>query len=128
MFKNYNAESVYQSSHPKARLHKRFPRVRFFKTKKLLIVFNGSDFIYAHFSPDGQHIAAGTTEEAIYIWDFPSLQELINENRERFKDNPLMPEERRILYVLDNNVRDIYNQLITKTIQLWKKLCRKNVN
>ena len=113
-----------------------FIRVWDVKTEKLLIMFDGPDFSYAHFSPDGnyivatsehsisihdsftgvlirkfdddtlhfrkatfspdgRHVAAGTTEGAIYIWDFPSLQELINDNRERFKDNPLTSEERR---------------------------------
>ena len=33
--------------------------------------------------------------EIISTWPFPSLKELINETRERFKNRPLTPEERR---------------------------------
>lgn len=35
----------------------------------------------------------------VQIWDFPPLQELIDETRERFKDNPLSPEERKKYYL-----------------------------
>ena len=35
----------------------------------------------------------------IQICNFPLLQELIDETRERFKDNPLSPEERRKYYL-----------------------------
>ena len=35
----------------------------------------------------------------IIIWDYPPLEELIKETRERFKDNPLTPEERRKYYL-----------------------------
>ena len=35
----------------------------------------------------------------VIIWDFPPLQDLINETRERFKDRPLTPEERRQYYL-----------------------------
>lgn len=34
-----------------------------------------------------------------YFWDFPSLQELIDETRKRFKDRQLTPEERRKYYL-----------------------------
>lgn len=36
---------------------------------------------------------------AICIFEFPELQQLIDETRERFKDNPLTPEERRRYYL-----------------------------
>lgn len=35
----------------------------------------------------------------IHIWDFPPLQELIDETRERFKNRPLTPEEKRMYYL-----------------------------
>ena len=59
--------------------------------------------VYATFSPDGETIlSAGLSE--IILWDaqsknFPPLQELIDQTRERFKDRPLTPEERRKYYL-----------------------------
>ena len=41
----------------------------------------------------------GLIDGIITIIDFPPLQELIDETRERFKDNPLTPEERRQYYL-----------------------------
>ena len=59
-----------------------------------------TDYISAIFSPDNQHIVAVSShDDIIHIWDFPPLQKLINETRERFKDNPLTPEERRQYYL-----------------------------
>ena len=34
-----------------------------------------------------------------FTYDFPPLQELIDQTRERFKDRPLTPEERRMYYL-----------------------------
>ena len=53
----------------------------------------------AAFSPDGKKIAFGSTDGTILIWDNPSLQQLIDDARERFKDYPLTPEERRKYYL-----------------------------
>lgn len=52
----------------------------------------------ASFSPDGRHVVTAPDEE-IRIWDFPSLQELINQTREQFKDFPLTQEDRKKYYL-----------------------------
>ena len=54
---------------------------------------------YAMFSPDGKKIAAAGTDGTIRIWDFPPLQELIDQTCERFKDRPLTKEEREQYYL-----------------------------
>lgn len=53
----------------------------------------------ASFSPDGKEILSLHSDGSIRIWDFPPLQELIDQNRERFKDRPLTPEERHQYYL-----------------------------
>ena len=45
------------------------------------------------FSANGRKILA-YRKKSIYIWDFPPLQELIDETVERFKDRPLTEEEK----------------------------------
>ena len=52
----------------------------------------------ATFSPDGGQIAYATVRR-INIIEFPPLQELIDETRERFKNRELTPEERRMYYL-----------------------------
>ena len=49
---------------------------------------------FAFFSSDGKHIVTDN-----HIWSFPPLQDLIDQTRERFKDHPLTPEERRKYYL-----------------------------
>ena len=53
----------------------------------------------ASFSPDGRTIAVACSDGNIYLIDFPPLQELIDQTRERFKNSPLTPEERRQYYL-----------------------------
>ena len=53
----------------------------------------------ATFSPDGRTIAVACEDGNIYLIDFPPLQELIDQTRERFKNSPLTPEERRQYYL-----------------------------
>ena len=55
---------------------------------------NVSDVI---FNPDNQQIIS--TGDSIHIWSFHSLQELINRERERFKNRLLTPEERKKYYL-----------------------------
>lgn len=50
------------------------------------------------FSSDGNSIIL-IQNSIIYIWDFPPLQQLINDTRERFKNNPLTQEERKQFYL-----------------------------
>ena len=57
-----------------------------------------SDVRDANFSPDGRQIAYATGNK-INIIEFPPLQELIDETRERFKNRELTPEERRMYYL-----------------------------
>ncbi len=54
----------------------------------------------AVFSKDGKFIVSASSDKTIKLWKFPSLQEIIEETRERFKDNPLTKEE-RIEYYLE---------------------------
>lgn len=53
----------------------------------------------ASFSPDCRHIVTASSDKLIRIYDFPPLQELIDQTRERFKDRPLTPEERKMYYL-----------------------------
>ena len=57
----------------------------------------GADIVT--FSTDDKHIVSILKDNTIRIWDFPPLQELIDETRERFKDDPLTDEERRMYYL-----------------------------
>lgn len=54
---------------------------------------------FVEFSPDGKLIISSSYDGTVKVWDFPPLKELIDETRERFKDNPLTPEERRQYYL-----------------------------
>lgn len=54
---------------------------------------------FAAFSTDGNRIITADYEGGIRILDFPPLQELIDQTRERFKNRPLTPEERRMYYL-----------------------------
>lgn len=51
------------------------------------------------FAPDGCQIASANNDGTVRIWDFPPLQVLIDKTRERFKDRPLTPEERKRYYL-----------------------------
>ncbi len=50
------------------------------------------------FSPDDKHIIV-VSDGSIIVWDFPPLQQLIDETRERFKNRPLTTEERQKYYL-----------------------------
>lgn len=53
----------------------------------------------ASFSNDGSQIITVLSNGVIRKWDFPPLQELIDQTRERFKDRPLTQEERKMYYL-----------------------------
>ncbi len=53
----------------------------------------------ASFSHDLKYIVSSSWDGTIRIWNFSPLQELIYQTRERFKDRPLTPEERRMYYL-----------------------------
>ncbi len=65
--------------------------VRLFSTK----LHQYSD---VQFCPDNNHVVLMNQRE-VRILDFPPLHELIDQTRERFKDRPLTPEERRMYYL-----------------------------
>lgn len=54
------------------------------------------------FSPNGRQVISASRDRTMIIWGYTqiiSLQDLINQTRERFKDQPLTPEERRMYYL-----------------------------
>lgn len=55
---------------------------------------------FASFGLDDNHIVSVSDDGTIRIWPFPTLQDLIDQTRERFKDRLLTPEE-RIQYYLE---------------------------
>lgn len=71
------------------------------KTGKILVPHHGM-FIQAEsvaFSPNGRHIASGGIDGTIIVWDFPPLQELIDNAIEYYKNKPLTQEERLMYYL-----------------------------
>lgn len=53
----------------------------------------------ATFSHDGKYILSASRDNTIKLWEFPTLQEIIEKTRERFKNNPLTKEERIKFYL-----------------------------
>lgn len=51
------------------------------------------------FTPDGEKLISSSFDGTIKFWEFKPLQEIIDETRERFKDNPLTAQERREYYI-----------------------------
>lgn len=54
--------------------------------------------LHAEF-PDNIHIVSSSDDGAILKWDFPSLEDLIDQTHERFKDCPLTDKERWMYYL-----------------------------
>ena len=54
---------------------------------------------YASFSPNGNQIISASNDGTIRLWDFPLFQDLIDQIREQFKENPLSQEERKKYYL-----------------------------
>ncbi len=73
------------------------------KTGNVVCTFNakgqGGRVNSVSFSPDGKQILASFNNGMIRLWPFSPLQELIYQTRERFKNRPLTPEERRQYYL-----------------------------
>lgn len=72
------------------------------KTGKILVSYHGM-FIQAEsvaFSPNGRHIVSGGIDGTIIVWDFPPLQELIDNTCEHYKNKPLTHEE-KVMYYLE---------------------------
>lgn len=76
-------------------------KVRNIESGKEVKCYKGDfDDVYSvSFTPNGRKIVATYDDGTIRIWDFPPLQELIDQTRERFKDRPLTPEERKMYYL-----------------------------
>lgn len=72
-------------------------RIWDFNSGKCLQLFNKIDSgpVSVAYSPDGRKIVAGYENGIVAILPFPSLQELVDETRKRFKNRKLTPEERR---------------------------------
>lgn len=70
-------------------------------TGTCLQVFDGytSPLVSVGFSPNNHQIVSASYDGTIRILDFPPLQELIDQTRERFKNRQLTPEERRKYYL-----------------------------
>lgn len=51
------------------------------------------------FTSDGSYIISNFSEDSADLWKFPSIQKLIDENRERFKNRQLTPDERKKYYL-----------------------------
>lgn len=64
----------------------------------LLTLYDNKKTHMACFSQDGKNIIA-VSDGTIRVWEFPPLQQLIDVTRERFKNRPLTPEERRKYYL-----------------------------
>ena len=79
--------------------------VRVWETEsgKTVQTFTGEEedgfVLSAAFSADGKRIVSVGECGPVRIWDFPSLEELTRRTKERFKDNPLTPEERKQYYL-----------------------------
>lgn len=53
----------------------------------------------ASFNFDGTCVVSASDDNTVKIWDFPSFQDLIDDNYELFKEYPLIPEERKTYYL-----------------------------
>ncbi len=72
------------------------------KTGYCISVFHGhlSDVRNAQFNDNEDKIVSGDFMGGVKVWDFPRLKDIIQQSLERFKNNPLTPEE-RLEYYLD---------------------------
>ena len=51
------------------------------------------------FTTDGCHIISNFSDDSADVWKFPPIQELIDDNRERYKNRQLTSEERKRFYL-----------------------------
>ena len=58
-----------------------------------------NDTILAASYTGGDHIMTVSSKGNVGIWDFPPLQDLIDQTRERFKNRPLTEEEKKMYYL-----------------------------
>ena len=72
------------------------------KTFRELFVFEEEDDDRINsiiFSPDSKRIISISSSGSVRVWPIKPLQDLIDETRDRFKNRPLTPEERRKYYL-----------------------------
>ena len=67
--------------------------------KCVYIAEHTEDVKSAVFSPNGKYIVSVTQGGNIKLWKCGLLQQIIDDNRERFKNNPLTDEERQEYYL-----------------------------
>ena len=64
-----------------------------------LFVIDNKFISGSSFTTDGRHIVSNFTDDSADVWKFPPIQELIDDNLERFKNRQLTPEERKRFYL-----------------------------
>ena len=71
------------------------------KTGELIVAYKGlmAPAESVAFCPNSRHIVSAGLDGTIVVWDFPPLQEVVNETRERFRNKPLTSEERFKFYL-----------------------------
>ena len=50
-------------------------------------------------SPDGKRIVSASDDFTVRVWEFPPIEQLVDDTRKRFKDRPLTKEERQKYYL-----------------------------
>lgn len=68
-------------------------------TGKCIETLDGQNVNSAAFSSDGKNFVSVSRNRSIKVWNFPTVQELLEKSHERFKNRQLTPEERRKYYL-----------------------------
>lgn len=74
-------------------------RVWEISTGHCIFVIDNEEKSGSSFTTDGRCIVSNFTTDSVDVWRFPPIQELIDENIERFKNRQLTPEERKRFYI-----------------------------
>ena len=74
-------------------------RVWEISTGHCIFVIDNEEKSGSSFTTDGRCIVSNFTADSVDVWRFPPIQELIDENIERFKNRQLTPEERKRFYL-----------------------------
>lgn len=68
-------------------------------TGHCIFVIDNEEKSGSSFTTDGRHIVSNFSDNSVDVWEFPPIQDLIDDNRERFKNRQLTPEERKRFYL-----------------------------